>query len=583
MGTRLRWLRSRMVWTRLSGPPWLTGLKPTNRVAIFRVVGVAFWALTTARLVGTYTGPRLHVDYLMIWAITGAGYLVGVACWMLPWRKTAIEPLLGAIIVGIALPVLYLSFTGSLQSHDLLSVYVAAAVFTAALLPLRTAMAAALLGAVAAALPLLAGWTAYYDRSLLVLVSVIGLLTYVQARMLGQVGAEKRKAESSQHELEDSFMATITALAASIYAKDRTSEAHSRGTAALAVAVGHRLHVDGEQLRLLEYAALLHDIGKVGLPGYVLNKPGPLNQDELRLVREAPLIAERILSSVPFLKPVTPIIRAQNEQWNGGGYPDGLIGEAIPLGARILHACAAYHAMDAERAYRPRLSEEEIVRELRAQAGRQFDPHVVDALLEVLEANEVTAIPSGAGAPSREVDGVPRFWYQQLESLEGLGTRLTERQGVPDLCEDVAASIRLLIPHDHLRILLLNGDGTHLEPAYVSEAARPEYAGITKEALRIPIGEGISGWVARSRRALVLGDAAKHTQAGHIDGTPAIRESMLAVPIAFRGHSLGVIVIVKLGLNQYTREHLRLLVIMASELAPNLAYARLLERIYQAA
>lgn len=561
----------------------LASLSPERRLAVFRVAGVAFWALTTARLLATYTGPHLHVDSLSIWAISGAGYLVGIICWLLPWRKGVVEPLLGALVIGIALPVLALSFTGSLKSRDLLAVYIAAAVFTAALLPLRTAMAAALLGAVAAAVPLLAGWTAYYDSSLLLLVAVIGLLTYVQARMLGTVGQEKRQAESRRRELEDSYMATISALAASIYAKDRTSEAHSRGTAALAVAVGHRLHVAGEQLRLLEYAALLHDIGKVGLPGYVLNKPGPLDPDELRLVREHPLIAERILGSVPFLKPVTPIIRAQNEQWNGSGYPDGLAGEAIPLGARILHACAAYHAMATERAYRPPLTDEEISAELQAQAGKQFDPQVVGALLEVLAAHEVKPLSGRSGSASTATAGAPRYWHQQLQTIEALGNRAGDQVGVPQLCEAVAESISALLPCDHFRILLLSDDGARLEPAYASAPTRAEYQGLTRELLTVPIGEGISGWVARTRRGLVLGDALKHAQAGLIPGTAPFKESMLAAPIQFRARALGVIVVVKVGRDQYAPEHLRLLTIMANQLAPNLAYARLMERVDRAA
>ncbi|HEX9549448.1 MAG TPA: hypothetical protein VF942_19055, partial [Acidimicrobiales bacterium] len=155
------------------------------------MLAVAVWAITTVRLVTTYSGSGLHVNALSAWAVPAAGFLLGVLCWGLPWMRVPMDHLLGAIAVGIALPLIYSSFTGNLSGSNLLPLYFAAAIFTAALLPLRITMAVALLGAIAAAVPLLAGWSAVYDRSLLVLVSVIGLLTYTQARMLGNVGRLK--------------------------------------------------------------------------------------------------------------------------------------------------------------------------------------------------------------------------------------------------------------------------------------------------------------------------------------------------------------------------------------------------------
>src|SRR6202035_1959309 len=141
----------------------------------------------------------------------------------------------------------------------LLPVYIAAAVFTAALLPLRIAMAIALLGAIAASVPLLLGWSAVYDRSLLVLVSVIGLMTYTQARMLGNIGRKQREAEDRSRQIEERFMSTLGAVA-------------------------QQLGLKGNPLRQLELAALLHDVGKAGIPTQLLNKPGPLTAEELARV-----------------------------------------------------------------------------------------------------------------------------------------------------------------------------------------------------------------------------------------------------------------------------------------------------------
>src|SRR3989440_8540418 len=196
--------------------------------------------------------------------------------------------------------------------------------------------------------------------------------------LLSEYGTRRRQQE-------ESYVATIGALAAVLDAKDRYTEAHSRETAELAVKVGKRLGLQGEQRRLLEYGALLHDIGKIGIPGYILQKPGPLTPEEFAVMREHPAIGERILASVPFLAPLGPIVRAEHERWNGTGYPDGLKGEEIPIEGGIIHTCDAFHAMASDRSYRKALPSEEIVAELRKEAGHQFDPRVVDVMLELIE------------------------------------------------------------------------------------------------------------------------------------------------------------------------------------------------------
>lgn len=542
----------------------------------FRVVAVAFWAAATARVLATYAGPGLHVTSLSVWIIPAVGFLLGILLWILPLIRIPAEQLFGSIVIGIALPLLYLSVVGNARSRDLLPILGAAAVFTAVLLPLRTAMAAALLGAVAAAIPLLAGWSGYYDRSLLILVSVIGLLTYVQARMMGTLGTDKRRAEAERRQIEESYVATISALAASIFAKEGSAEAHSRGSAALAVAVARRLGLRKRQLRLLEYAAVLQDVGKVGLPGYVLSKPGRLTDDELTMIRQHPVIAERILSVVPALAGITPVIRAQYERWNGSGYPDGLAGRAIPLGARILHVCTAYQAMSSDRPYRPAQSQDEILAELRTQAGKQFDPRVVDALALVVRAGEVEAIRPRAPADGQ--GSTPREWVQQLETLEGLGNRLGSENSVEHICRAVAETVVAMVPHDQAGILLLRAEDQRLAPAYLSRSERAESAEMPA-VQEIVVGEGIAGSVAETKRGIVVGDANRHPKASLVR---KVNESMLVAPVVFKEELLGVVVVCKLGLNQYTGDHLRLVTILAKQLGASLANARMIERLGQA-
>ena len=140
-----------------------------------------------------------------------------------------------------------------------------------------------------------------------------------------------------------------------------------------------------EELDELARASELHDIGKVAIPDAILNKPGPLTEDEWAFMRRHTLIGERILSAAPALRPVASIVRSSHERWDGSGYPDGLAGKETPLGARIIAVCDAYHAMVSERPYRPAMSAGEALAEIRRCSGSQFDPRVVDVLAEALE------------------------------------------------------------------------------------------------------------------------------------------------------------------------------------------------------
>jgi HD-GYP domain-containing protein (c-di-GMP phosphodiesterase class II) len=150
---------------------------------------------------------------------------------------------------------------------------------------------------------------------------------------------------------------------------------------ALAGAVARRLGMDGEDVERIAAAALLHDIGTVAVPDSILSKPGALNDEEWAVMREHTIVGERILRAVPGLGPVARIVRHGHEHVDGTGYPDGLRGEEIPLGSRILLACDAYDAMISARPYRDAMSHEAAAAELQAGAGTQFDARIVDALL----------------------------------------------------------------------------------------------------------------------------------------------------------------------------------------------------------
>jgi HAMP domain-containing protein len=183
--------------------------------------------------------------------------------------------------------------------------------------------------------------------------------------------------------LDRSYLETVKGLAGAIEAKDHYTGEHGDKLAEMALAVGHWLGLDGADLRQLEYAAVLHDVGKIGVPGHILNKPGKLSDEEFAVIARHTIIGEGIISRIDYLRPVAKIVRSAHERWDGRGYPDGLAGEVIPLASRIVFVCDAFHAMTSDRPYRSGLPLATALEELRSNAGRQFDPRIVEAFLEV--------------------------------------------------------------------------------------------------------------------------------------------------------------------------------------------------------
>jgi len=186
--------------------------------------------------------------------------------------------------------------------------------------------------------------------------------------------------------LERTFLSTVEALANALEARDEYTSSHARWITDTALRVGEELGLDGDTLKRLELGALFHDIGKIGIPNSVLLKPGPLTEEERQLIETHPELGEKIIAPIDQLQDVCGIVRSCHERWDGQGYPDKKAGEEIPLEARIIFACDAFHAMTTDRPYRRALPTEEALRRLEEAAGTQFDPQVVDVCLRVLEA-----------------------------------------------------------------------------------------------------------------------------------------------------------------------------------------------------
>ena len=177
----------------------------------------------------------------------------------------------------------------------------------------------------------------------------------------------------------------VRALIAALEARDSYTGEHSRAVAELALSTASALGLAEDEAEEVEQVVLLHDIGKVAVPDEILRKPGPLTDDERRIMETHPEVGARIVAAIPSLSHLEAAVRAEHERWDGNGYPDGLKDVEIPIASRICYACDAYHAMTSDRPYRPRLSDETARAEVEKSAGTQFDPRVVAAMLGVLQ------------------------------------------------------------------------------------------------------------------------------------------------------------------------------------------------------
>ena len=202
-----------------------------------------------------------------------------------------------------------------------------------------------------------------------------GALRLADERLYAQKHG-KRTERDRPHEL----------LLAALYEREPGLHSHLQGVAELAAETGRRLGLADAELDELRRAAQLHDIGKIAIPDQIIHKPGPLDEEEWVFVRQHSVVGERILAASPALRAIGPIVRSTHERWDGSGYPDGLAGEEIPLASRIIAACDAFVAMTAERAHRPALTQAEALEQLQANAGTQFDPAVIDALVACIRA-----------------------------------------------------------------------------------------------------------------------------------------------------------------------------------------------------
>ena len=221
----------------------------------------------------------------------------------------------------------------------------------------------------------------------------------------GQIAIALQNAEAYD-KLDRMYLETVTALAAAMEAKDQYTASHADSLAAMAVAVGSRMGLTDAELRMLQYAAVLHDIGKIGIPGNILNKPEPLTREEFETMAQHTIIGERIISRIDYLVPIARIIRSAHERWDGAGYPDGFTGDEIPLASRILLVCDAFDAMTTDRPYRAALPVDECPAGTEPARGLPVRPARRRRVPRVVPVRDSRDRP--AGRPPRQLRRRPR-------------------------------------------------------------------------------------------------------------------------------------------------------------------------------
>jgi len=425
-----------------------------------------------------------------------------------------------------------------------------------------------------------------------VLVAPVVYLMYRSYRLyLGKLENEKNHVE----QMAALHLRTIEALALAIDAKDHTTHDHLQRVRIYALEIGKELKLNGSELEALRTAALLHDIGKLAVPEHIINKPGRLAPEEFEKMKIHPVVGAEILDRVNFPYPVVPIVRAHHEKWDGSGYPDGLEGEEIPIGARILSTVDCLDAMASHRQYRPALPLDEAMQEICSQSGKQFDPRVVEVLKRryvELEAMATDGKSSTAGlkvskdvkvvrgaAPAAGLEnlggkaaGAARFLSSivaarsEAQALLELSIDLGKSLSLDETLSVVAARLRKLIPYDAVAIYMVK-DG-RLSPAYVTGDDFRLFS-----ALKIPFGEGLSGWVAQNHRPIVNGNPA--VEFGHLEGhhNGSCLSSALALPLMDGEDLLAVLTLYKLEKDAYSADHLRILLAIGEKVGASIKNA----------
>src|SRR6202790_930534 len=411
---------------------------------------------------------------------------------------------------------------------------------------------------------------------------------------LAKLADEKKQVEIEKGNAEEVallHLRTIESLALAIEAKDHTSHKHLQRVRVFAVEVAKELGFPEDEIEALRAAALLHDIGKLAIPEHIINKPGRLTPEEFEKMKIHPLVGSEILQRVAFPYPVAPIVRSHHERWDGTGYPDGLKGESIPRGARVLAAVDCLDALASHRQYRNAISLDSAMDKVESMAGSAFDPQVVEVLKQHYRQLEILAgsasIGSDETAPSADLrieagleiaagfENSPDSGgaANETDFLSSIASARQEAQTMFELSQDLGNSLsvgetlsvlsvrlRKMIPYDSMAVFLLK-EG-RLLPELVSGDNFRQLS-----SLNIGLGEGLCGWVAEKRKPVVNGNP--EAEAGYVSDPAKFTtlRSVLAVPLEGLNGMVGVLAMYGADRDAFSADHLRILLAVSSKIA----------------
>jgi diguanylate cyclase (GGDEF)-like protein/putative nucleotidyltransferase with HDIG domain len=417
----------------------------------------------------------------------------------------------------------------------------------------------------------------------------------------------KEKDQQHQEEMESAHMRTIEVLAVAIEAKDQVTHMHLRRVQVCAMEIGKEMGLVGSELRALEAAALLHDVGKLAIPEHIISKPGRLTPDEFEKMKIHPIVGSEILERMKLPYPVVPIVRAHHEKWDGTGYPAGLAGVEIPLGARILSAVDCLDAMASDRPYRRAMRLDEAMQKIVEESGKSFDPKVVEVLQrryveldrmahdQVRESDRSWMSARGRGmrighglapatglenlAAAVDAHGANLSAPLPDDFLDSIASARQEDQLLRELTGDVGNTLSLeetlsaaaryagrIVPCDTIVISVCRGD--KLAPLYINGRNSDVFS-----SGEFPSGAGLSGWVAENQKPIVNGNASVEPHyIGEADSFGALR-SALSVPLQGHAGLIGVLSLYSPLRDAFTREHLRILQSVTGKLGLSIEHA----------
>jgi diguanylate cyclase (GGDEF)-like protein/putative nucleotidyltransferase with HDIG domain len=383
---------------------------------------------------------------------------------------------------------------------------------------------------------------------------------------------------------------TIEALAMAIEAKDECTHEHLRRVQVYSLEMAKCLGLPEDEMHALQAASILHDIGKLAVPDHIISKPGKLTPEEFDKMKIHTIVGAEILEQVAFPYAVAPIVRSHHEKWDGSGYPDGLAGEQIPIGARILSAVDCLDALASDRQYRRALPLDDAMQYVAGLAGQSFDPKVIAILKEHYREFERLAQNTPFAVTRLRKDIVvsrgaaPDAGYEKNQApveLEDSSKTQTSSvassrrgmQAILELAQDANGTLRLeellslaaerlksIVPYDCIAIYVLQGEV--LRPCYVNGENSRTFA-----SLEIPLGQGLSGWVADNGKPIVNGNPS--VEPGYVNdpARSSVLNSALSIPLRDAGERVtGALTLYRADKDAYSNDQLKVLLAISDKI-----------------